>query len=98
MANEQQDQALEQFLGGDGDEIEIQVRNVTLESLAVAPYTASVDFDRVYYSLGTRRERLRETAVARLTFVLRDQIPNVVIPVNPLGLAITHVRVDQAFR
>ena len=36
--------------------------------------------------------------VARITFVLRDQIPNAVIPVNPLALAITHVRVDQAFR
>jgi type IV secretion system protein VirB5 len=98
MASDQQDTSIERFLGGAGDEIEIQVRNVTLESLTSAPYTASVDFDRVYYGAGTRRERLRETAVARITFVLRDQIPNAVIPVNPLGLAITHVRVDQAFR
>ena len=75
-----------------------QIRNVTLESIATPPYTASVDFDRVNYTAGTRRERRRETAVARITFVLRDQIPNAVIPVNPLGLAITHVRVDQAFR
>ena len=98
MASDQGDTSIERFLGGIGDEIDIQVRNVTLESLAAAPYTASVDFDRVYYSQGSRRERLRETAVARITFVLRDQIPNAVIPVNPLGLAITHVRVDQAFR
>lgn len=98
IANDQRDTNIERFLGGAGDEIEIQVRNVTLESLAAPPYTASVDFDRVYYGAGTRRERQRETAVARITFVLRDQIPNAVIPVNPLGLAITHVRVDQAFR
>jgi type IV secretion system protein VirB5 len=97
MASDQQDQAIEQFLSGAGDEVEIEVRNVTLESLET-PYTASVDFDRVSYTAGTRRERRRETAVARITFVLRDQIPNAVIPVNPLGLAITHVRVDQAFR
>ena len=98
MANDQQDSDIERFLAGTGDEVDIQVRNVTLESLAAAPYTASVDFERVYYGAGTRRERLRETAVARITFVLRDQIPNAVVPVNPLGLAITHVRVDRAFR
>jgi type IV secretory pathway component VirB8 len=57
-----------------------------------------VDFDRVYYGPGSRQPRLRETAVARITFVLRDQIPNAVIPVNPLGLAVTYFRVDQAFR
>jgi type IV secretion system protein VirB5 len=98
MASDQQDQAIEQFLSGAGDEVEIEVRNVTLESLEAPPYTASVDFDRLLYTAGTRRERRRETAVARITFVLRDQIPNAVIPVNPLGLAITNVRVDQAFR
>jgi type IV secretion system protein VirB5 len=98
MASDQQTQTIEQFLSGAGDEIEIEVRNVTLESLDTPPYTASVDFDRVAYSAGTRRERQRDTAVARITFVLRDQIPNAVIPVNPLGLAITHVRIDQAFR
>jgi hypothetical protein len=36
--------------------------------------------------------------VAQLTFVLRDQIPNALIPVNPLGLTITYFRVDQAFQ
>ena len=98
MASDQQDQTLERFLAGTGNEVDIQVRNVTLESLAAPPYVASVDFDRVSYGPGSRQERLRETAVARITFVLRDQIPNAVIPVNPLGLSITHVRVDQAFR
>jgi type IV secretory pathway component VirB8 len=57
-----------------------------------------VDFERIVYGMGSRQPRRRETAVARVTFVLRDQIPNAVIPVNPLGLAVTHVRVDQAFR
>jgi hypothetical protein len=98
MTADQQDQTLERFLAGTGDEVDIQVRNVTLESLAAPPYTAAVDFDRVFYIPGSRQERLRETAVARITFLLRDQIPNAVIPVNPLGLSITHVRVDQAFR
>jgi type IV secretory pathway TrbF-like protein len=98
IASDQHEQTLERFLAGAGDEVEIQVRNVTLESLAAPPYTAAVDFDRVFYGSGSRQERLRETAVARITFLLPDQIPNAVIPVNPLGLSITHVRVDQAFR
>jgi len=98
IAKDQQDQVIERFLAGTGDEIEIQVRNVTLESLTAPPYTAAVDFDRVYYGPGSRQERLRETATARITFVIRDQIPNAVIPINPLGLAVTNFRVDQAFR
>ena len=57
-----------------------------------------VDFDKVYYAAGNRQERARETHVARITFVLRDQVPNALIPVNPLGLTITYFRVDQAFR
>jgi type IV secretion system protein VirB5 len=98
IARDQRDQTLEQFLTGTADEVEIQVRNVTLEQLTAPPYTAAVDFDRVYYGPGSRQPRLRETAVARITFVLRDQIPNAIIPVNPLGLTVTYFRVDQAFR
>jgi type IV secretory pathway component VirB8 len=48
--------------------------------------------------MGSRRERARETAVAQVQFVLRDQVPNALIPVNPLGLTITYLRVDRAFR
>jgi type IV secretory pathway component VirB8 len=36
--------------------------------------------------------------VAQVAFVLRDQIPNAMVLVNPLGLTITYVRVDQAFK
>lgn len=97
MARDQQDHALEQFLAGTGDEVGIEVRNVTLDGLAGPTYTAGVDFERVVLGAAAS-ERRRETAVARITFVLRDQVPNAVIPVNPLGLAITSIRVDQAFR
>lgn len=97
IAADQRDQAIERFLAGVGEEVEIQVRNVTLGPLT-APYTGTVDFDRVYYAAGSHQERLRETATARITFTLRNRIPNDVIPVNPLGLTITDVRVDQAFR
>jgi hypothetical protein len=58
---------------------------------------AVVEFDKVYTSYGRLQERSREADVAPITFVLRGQIPNAVIPVNPLGLTIPYLRVDQAF-
>jgi type IV secretory pathway TrbF-like protein len=98
MAQHQRDRTIEAFLTGTSDEIEIEVRNVALEELTTPPYRAAVDFEQIYYAVGNRRERTRETCVAQLQFVLRDQVPNALIPVNPLGLTVTYLRVDQAFR
>ena len=49
-------------------------------------------------AVGNRQEHSRDTCVAHLTFVVRDQVPNAAIPINPLGLTVTYLRVDQAFR
>jgi type IV secretory pathway TrbF-like protein len=98
IAQDQRDRMIDGFLTGTADEAEIQVRNVTLDDLKTAPYKAVVEFDKVITGYGNRQERSRETDVAQITFVLRGQIPNAVIPVNPLGLTITYFRVDQAFK
>jgi type IV secretion system protein VirB5 len=98
IAQHQRDHAIEDFLAGADDEIEIVVHNVTLDDLKTSPYKASVEFEQVSYGRGNRQERKRETFVAQLTFVIRDQIPNAMVIVNPLGLTITYFRVDQAFR
>jgi type IV secretion system protein VirB5 len=98
IAHDDREHTIERFLTGTSDEVEIQVRNVTLEDLKEPPYKAVVEFDRVYYALGNHQEHLRETCVANITFVVRDQVPNAAIPVNPLGLTVTYVRVDQAFK
>lgn len=98
IAHDQRNQTIERFLTGTGDETEIQVKNVTLEDFKESPYRATVEFDRVYYAIGNRQEHTRDTCVAHLTFVVRDQVPNAAIPVNPLGLTVTYVRIDQAFR
>jgi type IV secretory pathway TrbF-like protein len=98
IAQNQRAQTIEGFLASSADEIEIQVKNVTLDELKTPPYKAAVDFEQVYYSPGSRQERKRETYIAQITFVLRDQIPNAMVLVNPLGLTITYVRVDQAFQ
>ncbi len=98
MAGWQKSSEIESFLTGTQDEVEIVVRNVTLEEVQTPPFRAAVDFEKVFYSPGNRQERKRETHVAQYTFVVRDQVPNAFIPVNPLGLTITYFRTDQAFR
>ncbi|HEX2453131.1 MAG TPA: VirB8/TrbF family protein [Vicinamibacterales bacterium] len=88
---------LETFLAGDGDEIEVTVKNVAIEDLRQAPYRATVDFEKVHYGAGDHTERKREKYVAHFVFVVKSPVPNEMIPINPLGLTITYFREDQAF-
>jgi type IV secretion system protein VirB5 len=98
IAQDQREHTIDGFLTGTADETEIQVRNVTLDDLKAAPYKAVVEFDKASIGYGNRQERNRDTYVAQITFVLRGQVQNAAIPVNPLGLTITYFRVDQAFK
>jgi type IV secretory pathway TrbF-like protein len=79
------------------DDVDVTVKNVTLTELTAPPYRAVIDFEKSYYSQGTRQERKHETYVAQVQFTLRDAVPNAFIRVNPLGMQITNFRVDQAF-
>ena len=88
---------IERFLTGSSDDIDVHVKNVTLEDLRQAPYRATIEFDKVYLSPATRTELKRDTYVAHVVFVLKDQVDNSRIPINPLGLTITYFREDQAF-
>jgi len=88
--------AIETFLAAPAEEIEIQVKNVAIEDLREAPYKATVDFEKIYRSAG--QETKREKYVAHFVFVVKDKVPNAMIPVNPLGLTITYFREDQAFQ
>ena len=88
---------IERFLTSGSEEIDVRVKNVTLEDLRQPPYRATVDFDKVYLSPATHAEARRETYVAHLVFVMDDQVDNARIPINPLGLTITYFREDQAF-
>src|SRR3954464_5612170 len=98
IAQNDQSRALEAFLtNGTADEIDVVVQNVSLSELATPPYKASVTFQKVFYTPGTRNERNRETDVVQVDFTLRDRVPNGFVRVNPLGLQISYFRVDQAF-
>jgi len=98
IAQNEQSRVMETFLTNpSADEVDIAIQNVSLSELAKPPYKASVSFQKVLYTPGTRAERARETYVAQLDFVMRDHVPNEFVRVNPLGLQITYFRVDQAF-
>ena len=88
---------IERFLTAGTEEIDVHVKNVTLEDLRQPPFRATVDFDKVYLSPATRAEVRRETYVAHVAFVMDDHVDNARIPINPLGLTITYFREDQAF-
>lgn len=98
IAANDQTRVLETFLTNpSADEIDIEVKNVTFTELGKAPYKAAVDFEKRYFAPGTRQERRRETYIAQIDFNLREAIPNAFVRVNPLGIQVTHFRVDQAF-
>ncbi len=89
---------IETFLSGSGDEIEINVNNVSIEDLRTSPYKATVDFEKIYYSSGGQLEAKREKYTAHFVFVVKERVPNSWIPTNPLGMTITYFREDQAFQ
>ena len=96
MAQNARDGMLEAFLTGTADEIDIQVKNVALEALAEPPYTGIVDFEKASPGSGAARPVRRTWRASRLSCVTK--VPNALIPINPLGLTITYVRVGQAFQ
>jgi type IV secretory pathway TrbF-like protein len=78
-------------------EIDIDVKNVAIEQLNKPPYRARVDFYMVYYSPVDHSELKRTLYTANFVFFFRSQVPNDLIPINPLGLTITYFREDEAF-
>ena len=79
-------------------EIDVEVKKVALEDLTSPPYKARVDFYMVYYSAADHAELKRDLYTANFVFVFKSKVPNELIPINPLGLAITYFREDEAFK
>jgi type IV secretory pathway TrbF-like protein len=79
-------------------EIDVQVKKVALEEMQTAPFRARVDFYMVYYSPADHGELKRDLYTANFVFVFKTQVPNELIPINPLGITITYFREDEAFK
>ena len=98
IAQNDQSRTIETFLTNpSADEVDVVVQNVSLSELTETPFKAAINFQKVFYTPGTRHERGRETYIAQVDFVLREHVPNAFVRVNPLGLQIAYFRVDQAF-
>jgi type IV secretion system protein VirB5 len=79
-------------------EIDVDVKKVALEEMQTPPFRARVDFYLVYYSPADHSELKRDLYTANVVFVFRTQVPNELIPINPLGLSVTYFREDEAFK
>jgi type IV secretory pathway TrbF-like protein len=79
-------------------EIDVDVKKVALEEMQNPPFRARVDFYMVYYSPADHSELKRDLYTANFVFVFRTQVPNELIPINPLGMTITYFREDEAFK
>ena len=75
----------------------MEVKNVVLDDLRQSPYSARIEFERVYSSPTDHTELKRERWTASVTYVFRDSVKNNALAVNPLGLTIVRFRADQAF-
>jgi type IV secretory pathway TrbF-like protein len=79
-------------------EIDVDVKKVALEQMQEPPFRARVDFYLVNYSPADHSELKRDLYTANFVFVFKTQVPNELIPINPLGMTITYFREDEAFK
>ena len=93
------DDIIKKFLmNNSASEIDVEVKKVALEDMQTPPFKARVDFYLVYYSPADHSEIKRDLYTANFVFVFKSKVPNELIPINPLGIAITYFREDQAFK
>jgi type IV secretory pathway TrbF-like protein len=77
--------------------VDVEVKNVVLDDLRQSPYSARIEFEKVYTNPADHTELKRERWVASVTYVFRENVKNSELAVNPLGLTIVRFRADQAF-
>jgi type IV secretory pathway TrbF-like protein len=98
MEQYRKDDTINSFLNNPSSpEVDVDVQKVALQPMVSAPYHASVDFYVVEYAPADHSVLKKTLYTANFLFVFKDQVPNELIPVNPLGLTITYFREDQAF-
>ena len=98
MAADQKNKVVETFLDNpSAPEVDIDVQQVAIEPMIKSPYRASVDFYKIEYSPVDHSVLKKTLCTASFVFEFRKNVPNQLIPINPLGLTITYFREDEAF-
>lgn len=77
--------------------VDVEVKNIVLDDLRQSPYSARIEFEKVYTNPADHTELKRERWVASVTYVFREAVKNNELAVNPLGMTIVRFRADQAF-
>ena len=79
----------------------VRERSITTVGNMVRDGLASTGFSEVgllSLSSADHSEIKRDLYTADFVFVFKSQVPNELIPINPLGLSITYFREDEAFK
>jgi type IV secretion system protein VirB5 len=77
--------------------VDVEVKQVVLDDLRQSPYSARIEFEKVFTNPADHTEVKRERWTATVTYVFRENVKNNELAVNPLGLTIVRFRADQAF-
>jgi type IV secretion system protein VirB5 len=77
--------------------VDVEVKNVILDDLRQSPYSARIEFEKIFTNPSDHTELKREQWTASVTYVFRENVKNNELAVNPLGLTIVRFRADQAF-
>ena len=77
--------------------VDVEVKNVILDDLRQSPYSARIEFEKVFTNPGDQSIIKREKWTATVTYVFNPQVLNEKTTVDPLGLTIIRFRTDQAF-
>jgi type IV secretion system protein VirB5 len=77
--------------------VDVEVKSVILDDLRQSPYSARIEFEKIFTNLSDHTELRREQWTASVTYVFRETVKNNELTVNPLGLTIVRFRADQAF-
>lgn len=77
--------------------VDIEVKNIVLDDLRQSPYSARIEFEKVFTNPADHSQLKQEQWTASVTYVFRQQVKNNELAVNPLGLTIVRFRADQAF-
>lgn len=98
IAEEQKDKIIQTYRNDSTlPYVDAEVKNIVLDDMRQSPYSARIEFEKVYTNPADHTELKRERWTASVTYVFRENVKNNELAVNPLGLTIVRFRADQAF-
>src|ERR1700677_4590323 len=76
--------------------VDVEVKEVVLDDLRQSPYSARIEYVKVFTNPADHGELKRERWTATVTYVFRENVKNNELAVNPLGLTIQFTAPDKS--